>query len=250
MISRSNGSPDSQYFQSGRPVVGLHDRVAYFIERIGDLGADLGLILDEKGFPSMRRASAIDVFDDRPIFGGRVRQPARSPADKYARWSPGQGCFQSARTRPIASRNRKSAADPTRSLAGRFCCEERFEDAAQYVVAHAHAIVRHLDLNIVSGLRIRIGQLIGGQLPVRRRDPEHAAFRHGVASVDRQIQQSALKLSRVAAYAPAGSAPSADPARFPVRSSAAACPPCLRRAYRARSREAAMSAGGRTPTSC
>ena len=87
-------------------------------------------------------------------------------------------------------------------MTGRFCREERFKDAAQHVAAHAQAIVRYVNLDIVSRPRIRIGQLIGGQLPVRRRDPEHAASRHGVASVDRQIQQSALKLSRVAAYPP------------------------------------------------
>jgi hypothetical protein len=81
--------------------------------------------------------------------------------------------------------------------------EERLEGARPDGVVHASAGVSHGDLDIVAGLGVVLaGHIRLREVYVLRADYESASVRHGVARVDGEVEQRALKLVRVAQHRP------------------------------------------------
>ena len=81
------------------------------------------------------------------------------------------------------------------AAADRLRREERLEGAITHLGRHAVAVVAHRQRDVAAGLRVRIAAQPGGiQRRPPRRDRDRAAARHGIARVQRQIQQRGFQL--------------------------------------------------------
>ncbi len=84
-----------------------------------------------------------------------------------------------------------------RTLADVLGGEERLEHLGQHLFAHAAAGVANAQHHVFAGLRVFRALRAGADACVAGRQGQLAAFGHGVAGVDRQVEDDHLGLGRV-----------------------------------------------------
>src|SRR5205809_439378 len=83
----------------------------------------------------------------------------------------------------------------TASLVGRLGREERFESPLKHFRRHTHSTVAHRQQDVVTGYDLRMARcILLIEADVFRLDDEAAAAEHGVARIDRQVENSLIDL--------------------------------------------------------
>ncbi len=84
------------------------------------------------------------------------------------------------------------------ALARLFGREERLEGALDHLLGHAGAGVGDRDLHVLAGLHVDILPTIAFvEIGVAGLDGQFAAFRHGVAGIDRKVENGAFQLGGI-----------------------------------------------------
>ena len=137
----------------------------------------------------------------RPLLARQIEANARATR---------RGGCRCARSRPTAARSRRFARGRDRfPLPVGLVVKKGSKARRKDLRLHAEARIRHLDLDVIGG---PLGRDRPGPHPsaIRGGDAQRSAFRHGVPRIDREIEQRALELGRIADDVPAALPPLAD----------------------------------------